>query len=71
MKGNLYFLDIDGKEELIAENITKEEANEKALEDLKKRAPNFKSYHQRCWDDAFGRFWIDVGSHLCFYIWHE
>ena len=38
------------------------------LEDLKKRAPDFKSYYQRIWFDENDWIWIDVGDWSCFYI---
>lgn len=67
---NLYFLDTDDNEILVEEDISKEQAVSLALNDLKKRVPKAKSYYQRCWEDDHGRFWIDYGSHTCFYIMH-
>ena len=40
----------------------------KALEDLRRRYPKFKSYYQRYWEDDEGSIWIDYGSHCQFYV---
>ena len=68
---NLYFLDKDDKQHLVARDVEEENATTIALEDLKKRYPEVISYYQRCWWDDFHRFWIDYGSHIEFYLLQE
>ena len=68
---NLYFLDKDDKQHLVARDVEEENATAIALNDLKKRYPEVISYYQRCWWDNFHRFWIDYGSHIEFYLLQE
>lgn len=70
---NLYFIDKDNKQHLVKEDVNAMtgEASTIAMEDLKTRRPDFKSFYQRYWWDNFHRFWIDFGSHTEFYIVQE
>lgn len=36
--------------------------------DLKTRAPNFKSYYTRSWQENSKEIYYDVGSHTEFYV---
>lgn len=64
----LYFQHSNGDMEYICEVASEELYVSMALKDLKRRAPNFKSYYQRVWKDEDECTWIDVGDHCCFYI---
>lgn len=68
---NLYFLDKDDKQYLVAMEVAAENAVELAIGDLGRRYPDFKTYYQRVWWDEFHRMWIDYGSHTEFYILQE
>lgn len=68
---NLYFLDANDKQHLVARNVSEEDAIPKMLIDLYNRYPDFKNYYQRTWWDNFHRYWIDYGSHTEFYILQE
>ena len=65
---NLYFLDNDGKQHLVAENVAEENAGDIVEQDLAERRPGMKSFYQRMWWDQYFRKWIDYGSHTEFYI---
>lgn len=65
---NLYFVDKDSNQHLVAEDVTEENAWEYAEADLAERRPGFVSYYTRRWYDDFFRHWIDYGSHTEFYI---
>ena len=65
---NLYFLDKDDNQHLVAEDVTEENAWTYSEADLNKRYPDFKVYYVRRWWDNFFRHWIDYGSHTEFYI---
>ena len=67
---NLYFLNADGKEKLVKENVTNENFTLEALKWLKENHPEFKSGYQRCWVDDYDRYWIDFGSWNEFFIAH-
>lgn len=68
---NLYFLDKNDKQHLVARDVIEEDAMPKMLIDLYNRYPDFKNYYQRVWWDEFHRMWIDYGSHTEFYILQE
>ena len=68
---NLYFLDKDDKQHLVARDVIEEDATTIALDDLKKRYPEVISYYQRTWWDEYHRYWIDYGSHIEFYLLQE
>ena len=68
---NLYFLDNEDKQHLVAVDVSEEDAIPKMLIDLYNRYPEFKNYYQRTWWDEFHRYWIDYGSHTEFYILQE
>lgn len=68
---NLYFLDKEDKQHLIAADVREEEAINVMLADLAQRHPEVKSYYQRYWWDNYHRMWIDYGSHIEFYILQE
>lgn len=68
---NLYFLDKEDKQHLIATDVSEENAVRLAIDDLGRRYPEVKSYYQRCWWDEFHRMWIDYGSHTEFYLLQE
>ena len=65
---NLYFVDGDGKQHLVAENVPDEKTWEFAELDLAARYPDFVSYYQRHWYDEYFRHWVDYGSHTEHYI---
>ena len=65
---NLYFLDKEDKQHLVASGVSEEDAVPKMLIDLYNRYPDFKNYYQRVWWDEFHRMWIDYGSYTEFYI---
>ena len=67
-KGRLMFKNSKGQRLFISEVETTEEAFKKAYEDLKVRAPHFKSYYTRVWTNPDGEYWMDVGDHVCFYL---
>lgn len=64
----LYFRHANNEMEFICNVNDNDRYIRFALNDLKKRAPNFTSYYQRIWTDENGWVWIDVGDHSCFYI---
>ena len=64
----LYFQHSDKKQDIVCPVSNIDEAICKALDDLKVRAPHFKSYYQRVWRDDNKWVWIDVGDWSCFYI---
>jgi len=68
---NLYFLDKDNRQHLIATDVEEENAVGLAIDDIGRRYPEVKSYYQRTWWDDFHRFWIDYGSHIEFYLLQE
>lgn len=68
---NLYFLDKEDKQHLVAMDVSEEDAIPKMLIDLYNRYPNFKNYYQRVWWDEFHRMWIDYGSYTEFYLLQE
>lgn len=68
---NLYFLDRNDKQHLVATNVEEENAVGLAIDDLGRRYPEVKSYYQRCWWDDFHRMWIDYGSYTEFYLLQE
>lgn len=65
---NLYFLDKENKQHLVARDVSEEDTIPKMLIDLYNRYPNFNNYYQRVWWDEFHRMWIDYGSYTEFYI---
>ena len=65
---NLYFLDNEDKQHLVAENVTESQAIDLINIDLVTRKPNFRSYYSRMWWDKNDRMWIDFGSHTEFYL---
>jgi len=68
---NLYFLDKEDKQHLVARDVSEEYAVGLAIDDLGRRYPEVKSYYQRIWWDEFHRMWIDYGSHTEFYLFQE
>ncbi len=68
---NLYFLDGDNNQHLVATDV-REESIGKIIElDLVTRKPDFKSFYTRQWWDDFFRMWIDFGSHTEFYLYQD
>lgn len=68
---NLYFLDGDSKQHLVATDV-REEIIGKIIEvDLVTRKPDFKFRNTRRWWDDFLRMWIDFGSHTEFYLYQD
>lgn len=65
---NLYFLDKECNQHLVAENVEEQDVSQKVIADLAVRYPKFVSYYQRTWWDEYFRYWIDYGSHTEFYI---
>lgn len=64
----LYFRRATGENVLIGNPTNKAELWKMVDDDLKERAQSgFKSYYKRIWLDG-GNVWIDVGSHVEFYI---
>ena len=68
---NLYFLDKEDKQHLVATDVEEDNAIDLAIDDLSRRYPELKSYYQRTWWDSFHRYWIDYGSHSEFYLLQE
>lgn len=64
----LFFQHSDGSFDCLGNVETVESGFSEAMKDLKDRAPNFKSYYQRIWQDCNGWWWMDVGDHCCFYM---
>lgn len=65
---NLYFLDRDDKQHLVAEDVNEENVWGYAEKDLAERRPKMKVDYTRRWWDQYFRHWIDYGSHTEFYI---
>ena len=53
--------------ELVCSFEDKNQSVALALQDLKRRCPEYKSYYQRTWEED-GKTWIDFGSWSEFYI---
>lgn len=64
----LYFQRSNGELDFVKELASTDEAVSAALEDLKIRNPQYKTYYQRTWTDHNGWYWIDVGSWSEFYV---
>ena len=67
----LYFQYSDGSRSYVCDILENDLFVSKALDDLYRRNPNYKSYYQRIWTDDDGITWIDVGSHSEFYVLKE
>ena len=65
---NLYFLDADDRQHLVARNVEEKDASTIMYSDLEKRRPKFESFYVRTWWDNYFRKWFDYGSHTEFYI---
>ena len=65
---NLYFLDANDRQHLVAKDIEEEQIGEFINLDLEARKPGFVSYYKRMWWDKYMRMWIDFGSHTEFYL---
>lgn len=65
---NLYFLDANGKEHLVAKGVEDGNFNDIMLKDLERRHPGYEVYYTRQWWDDYFRKWIDFGSHTEFYL---
>lgn len=63
---DLYFIDSNGKRELVARNLELGSAFSFLNNDLKKRRPDFQHYYTRYWETNDG-YMIDYGSHFEFY----
>lgn len=64
----LYFRRANGEEIFIGNPTNKKEMLQMVDQDINMRAqPGFKSYYKRIWLDG-GNIWIDVGSHVEYYI---
>lgn len=68
---NLYFIDKEAGQHLVARDIEEKDAATRALVDLRNRRPRFKSDYQRTWWDEYHRMWIDYGCYTEFYILQE
>ena len=64
----VYFKNSKGQYILIGEADDVNAGMKMAMDDLKVRAPHFKSYYQRTWQDDDGTTWLDVGSWSEFYV---
>ena len=64
----VYFKNSKGERIFVGEANDVNSGVNVALDDLKVRAPHFKSYYQRVWQDDNGDWWVDVSDHICFYI---
>lgn len=64
----VYFKNGKGQYTLIGEVDDVNTGMKMAMDDLKVRAPHFKSYYQRTWQDDDGTTWLDVGSWSEFYV---
>ena len=64
----LYFQHSDGSMSFICDVKEDDKFVSLALDDLYKRNPNYQSYYQRVWTDDSNQTWIDVGSHVEFYV---
>lgn len=72
--GTLTFVAYNGNQEVVAENVRRQNVTQKVLADLKRRAPNYVSYYQRVnqrFVDDLEQWEIDFGSWSEFYIWTE
>ena len=67
----VYFKNSKGQYTLIGKVDDVNTGMKMAMDDLKVRAPHFKSYYQRVWQEENGDWWIDVGDYVCFYIIKE
>ncbi len=68
---NLYFLDNENKQHLVATDVLEESIGRILELDLVTRKPNFKFRNTRRWWDDFLRMWIDFGSHTEFYLYQD
>lgn len=64
----VYFKNSKGQYTLIGKVDDVNAGMKMAMDDLKVRAPHFKSYYQRTWQDDDGTTWLDVGSWSEFYV---
>lgn len=65
---NLYFLDNENKQHLVATDVNEAQVSDLIDLDLIVRKPDFKVHYYRVWWDDFIRMWIDFGSHTEFYL---
>lgn len=68
---NLYFLHADGKETLVKENVSTDDAIKETAKYLEENHPKNEAGYFRTWMDDHKRFWIDVGSWAEFFIVRE
>ena len=64
----LYFKHSNGVQDYLCDVDSVDNGVSMALKDLCVRAPHFKSYYQRVWQEDNGDWWVDVSDHVCFYI---
>lgn len=69
---NLYFLDENDNQHLVAEDVEEKAIGNLINIDLVTRIPGFEVYYNtRQWWDSFLRMWIDFGSHTQFYLYQD
>lgn len=64
----LYFKHSNGAQDYLCDVDSVDSGVGMALKDLRVRAPHFKSYYQRVWQEDDGTTWVDVGSWSEYYV---